>query len=500
MTEDLEQEIKRQWLWWRIAVRYGIGAVIFVFFLTVSLHFGYTPDETYVYLQYGRNIAQGEGFSFNAGTPGAGLSGPLWVLLIAGGSKLNLDPYFVAKMLGIIFASFSVLALLAFAFMVIRDHIYALVAAWIFSFDAWVLRWSGSGLDTSLATLLTLLVFWYAYRKEYILASLVAGLLTLVRLEWGFVFVVVLADLIMNGTNRSVVVKLLAGSLFVYTVVVGSWMTVSLFTNGAVPSLALGGATAATGSGSPGDALLHGLKVVGATQMVMVIALVAGLIVTVRRIGWHSVREDGVPMLWILLLPLILLLSGQDLGSRSLLPIVPVIIVYGVWGLKKIEIGSPLPVQRGILVLTIVAIVSLVQNQVVYHRWIHPHMENVELGVNDCLKPMGYWLRSHAPAGSVVLSPDIGVVGYFSGKRVSDPRGIVNPSLQESLTGLSYDDGMTQGRYEQVFRPDYIIDRSAIPARLSSAKLKPVMTRPYSGLGIQNTETVYYTLYEVAPS
>ena len=497
MTEDLEQETKRQWFWWRIAVRYGIAAVIFVFFLTVSLHFGYTPDETYIYLQYGKNIAHGDGFAFNTGSPGAGLSGPFWALLIAGGSKINLDPYFVAKTLDIMFASFSILALLGFAFMLIRDHVYALVAAWIYSFDAWVLRWSGSGLDGSLGTLLTILVLWYTYRKEYLAASLVAGLLTLVRVEWGILFVVVLADLIVNATNRSAIVKMLAGSLFVYAVVVGSWIVVSLSIGGALPSLLPGSATVGMGASSLGGAALKGLKVIGGTQLMMAIVLVSGVIVSMKRNGWRSVREDGVPMLWILLLPLVLLLSGQDLGSRSLLPIVPVIVVYGVWGLKKVEIGMLLPIQRGLLVLTLVAIVSLVQNQAVYHRWVHPHMEGVELGVNECLKPMGYWLRSHAPAGSTVLAPEVGVVGYISGRNVSDPRRIVNPSLGQALRGLSYDEGMTQGRYQQILHPDYVIDRSSAPARLSSATLKPVMIRPFSGLGVLNPETVYYTLYEV---
>ena len=497
MTEEQEQETKRRWLWWRIAVQYGIAAVIFVFFLTVSLHFGYTPDESYIYLQYGKNLALGEGFTFNPGTPGAGLSGPLWVLLIAGGSKLHLDPYFVAKTLDIIFASFSVLALLGFAFILIRDHVYALVAAWIFSFDAWFLRWSGSGLDCSLGTLLTILALWYTYRKEYLSASLVAGLLTLVRVEWGFLFVVVVADLIVNGSNRSMIMKMLAGSLFVYAVVVGSWVVVSLSIGGALPSVLPGDGIVGADASSIGSAAMKGLKVIGGTQLVMAVALVAGVIVTVRRIGWHSVREDGVPMLWAPLLPLVLLLSGQDLGSRSLIPIIPVVVVYGVWGLKKIEIGTLLPIQRGLLVLTVVAIVSLVQNQVVYHRWILPHMESVELGVNECLKPMGYWLRSHAPSGSTVHAQEIGVVGYVSGRNVVDPRAVVNPVMRKVLSGSDDQTAVTQGRNDEALQADYVIDRHSVPDRLSSPTLKPVMTRPFSGLRILNPETAYYTLYEV---
>jgi len=498
LTEELDEERKREWLWWRIAVRYGIAAIIFVFFLTVSLHFRYTPDETYIHLQYGRNLAQGEGYSFNAGMPSNGLPGPLWALFIAVGYKFNLDPYIVAKTLDIIFASFSVFAILAFAFVLIRDHVYALVAAWIYSFDAWFLRWSGSGVEASLGVLLTLLVLWYSYRKEYMVASLVAGLLTLVRFEWGFLFVVVLLDLLLNGKNRAVIVKMLIGSVLVYAVVVGSWMVFSLTRGGGVlPNTLFANAGEGSATSSFWDAALAGLKVVGATQAVMTIALVGGVFLTAKRIGWHAVREDGVPIVWILLLPAILLLTGQNLGSKSLLPIIPLIVVYGVWGLKKLETTSLLPVQRGLLVLTIVAIFSLAQNQFVYHRWIYPHMEGVELGVNECLKPIAYWLRSNAPAGSTVLAPEIGVVGYISGRRVFDPEGTVDPSLRLAFRGITYDDAMVQRRYEQVLRPDFVIDRAAFPERLSSSNMRPVMTRTFSGRGVSKPETMYYTLYEV---
>ena len=179
---------------WRLVLQYGIGAIVLVFFVTTSLHFRYTPDETYVYLQYGRNIARGEGFSFNAGTLSYGVASPLWALLIAAGTKLSLDPYVVAKTLDIVFASFSIIGVMAFAFVLIRDRIYALAAAWMFSFDAWFLRWSGSGVETSLALLLVLLTLWYAYKKEYLTSALVAGLLTLVRPEGALLFVAVLVD------------------------------------------------------------------------------------------------------------------------------------------------------------------------------------------------------------------------------------------------------------------------------------------------------------------
>lgn len=105
MTEDQERQLQRRMFWWRLVLQYGIGVIVVVFYVTASLHFHYTPDDTYIYLQYGRNIARGEGISFNAGTPSYGMTGPLWGFLIAAGTKLSLDPYIVAKTLDIVFAA-----------------------------------------------------------------------------------------------------------------------------------------------------------------------------------------------------------------------------------------------------------------------------------------------------------------------------------------------------------------------------------------------------------
>lgn len=498
MTEDQEQQLNRRWFWWRLVLQYGIGVVIVVFYVTTVFHFHYTPDDTYIYLQYGRNIARGEGFSFNAGTSAYGITGPLWAFLIAGGAKLSLDPYIVAKTLDLVFAGFAVIAVLAFAFVLIRDRIYALVAAWIFSFDAWFLRWSGSGMETSLAVLLTLLTLWYAYRKEYIVASLVGGLLTLVRPEGALLFVAVLVDAMLNGRGRNAVARALIGSVLLYSLVVGSWLLYSYVHFGTViPNTLQAKSTSASSLPVLWFTILSQLKIVASTQLVLAMFLVVGILVTIRKSGWHVIKEEGFPLLWMVALPLFYVLMNVQVVSRYLLLILPIVVVYGVWGIKRLEVASVVSPQRAFLILVVVAVVSLAQNQYVYRRWVLPHMENFELSMNECLKPIAYWLRSNAPAGSKVLAPDIGTIGYVSEREVFDTAGLVSLEVKRAFRGVSYDEGMMQKRYEQVIHPDYIVDRSPTPERLASEILKPVLTRPFSGLTVTKDELAYYTLYRV---
>jgi hypothetical protein len=498
LTEDLERRLRRRMQLWQIILRYGAAVIVVVFYVTASLHFSYTPDETYVYLQYGRNIARGEGISFNAGSTSYGVTGPLWAILIAGGVKLSLDPYIVAKTLDIVLASVAVMSVLAFAFIVIRDRLYALIAAWIFSFDAWFLRSAGSGTETSLAVLLAMLALWYAYKKEHITSSLVAGLLTLVRPEGVFLFLAAQVDAALNSRNRISAVRIVVGSVVVYAMVVGTWLGFAYFHFGTIFPNQL---QSSPFSGFAVAAMLTNafanMKIVGATQLVPVLFLIGGFVVTVRKFGWHIIREEGFPLIWALAVPLCYVVFNVDVASRQLLLVLPVFVVYGLWGIKRLEIASLVSPQRGLFMLLLVAGVSLAQNQIVYRGWVLPHMNTLELGVNECLKPMAFWLRANTPAGTTVLTPQAGVIGYVSERKVFDASGVIAPEVRRAFGDDTYDTGMKERKYELVIHPDYVIDQSPIPEQLASEALKPIMTRIFPGLGITRPELMYYTLYKV---
>jgi hypothetical protein len=492
----MDRDPSRTSRFWRFVVRYGIAVVILVFYVTVYLHFDYTPDDVYIYLQYANHIAHGEGFSFNAGSPSYGITGPLWALLIAGGTKLGLDPYIVAKTLDIVFASMAVLALYALAIYLVHDRIYALVAAWMFSFDAWFLRWSASGMESSLAILLTLITVWYAYRKEYVVTSFVAAVLTLVRPEGALLFVIVLLDNLFNTRDRSVARRAFFFSLLTYGVIVSVWLVFAYAYFGSVlPNTLQAKSTSVTSLPVLWFTTSSLIKILSATQALSLLLLILGVVVTVRTYKWRIIKEEGFPLLWVVLLPLFYIVLNVQVISRYLLLILPFITVYGVWGIKRLEVASILSPQSALLALLIVAGLSLAENQYVYREKVVPHMENFTEGMNGCLKPMAYWLKSNTSDGSTVLTPDIGLLGYVSGRKVYETAGLVTPAMKRAFRGSNYDEGMVEHRYEQVIRPDYVVDRSPTPERLSSDSLQPVMTRTFFGLGLANPEPVYYTLY-----
>ena len=63
---------------------------------------GFPLDDSWIHLQFARNLAEGAGFSFNPGRPVAGSTAPLWTLLLGAGATVFSASLWTAKVLGII--------------------------------------------------------------------------------------------------------------------------------------------------------------------------------------------------------------------------------------------------------------------------------------------------------------------------------------------------------------------------------------------------------------
>lgn len=483
---------------WSFVVRYGMAIIVLLFYITAVMHYEYTPDDTYIYLQYGKNIANGEGFSFNPGTPSYGITGPLWALLIAAGTALHLDPYVAAKTLDLFFACVALLVLYLVAFLILRDKRYAFLAATLFAFDAWFLRWTGSGMEASLAVLLALLCTLYVYRNEYALASVVCGILSLVRPEGALLFVVLQVDNFINSTNRWASFRSTLRSVGVFAAITLPWVVFSYIHFGTIIPNTVAAKTSAGMSWSEFSFVATSVAgILGSTQAPSILALGAGVLIAWRKEGWKGIRLDVFAFLWIVLLAASYVMMKVQVVSRYLLLISPFIVIYGVWGIQKIGEAWKLTdrVVRRSMVVLVLATIGI--NQYVYRTMVIPHMDGFVRGMNNCLRPIAYWLREYTPENTIVLTPDVGLVGYISGRMMYDTAGLVSPAVKRAFAGVTYDEGMKERRYERVLHPDFVLDRGDQPERLASGTFRPVMSNAFPSLGIAQTKPVYYTLYRI---
>jgi len=486
-----EEIIRSRWMYFTL--RFGTVPIILLFYITASLHFSYTPDDTYIYLQYARNISDGNGFSFNAGEPTYGVTGPLWALLIAAGAAGGLDPYVVAKTLDLLFGGLAVIVALRLSLEILKDPLYALSACALVATDAWLLRWTGTGLETTLGVLLVLLTLFYVYKTDYGVASLSAALLTLVRPEGGLLFLLVQADNLINTRNWRLAFRVTLKSCAVYLVVIAPWLVFALLTFGKIIPNTMGAKTFTVYSL---DSFLYVLRsevsIILASQALALFLLLVGVVGALRRVPLRGVWIEVFPLTWPLALLLFYSILNIQVVSRYILLISPVLAIFGVWGVKKSTEFWKLRWQTSLGLLVGLVVISGIQNQVLYYLKIVPHLDGFVRGMEECLRPMAYELRK---AGGSVLTPDIGLVGYVSRAKVYDTAGIISPEVKQSFQGLSYDEGMEQKAYRDVVQPDFIIDRFQQPGRLESEEFREVMNCQFPSLGLMIDRKVFYTLY-----
>lgn len=479
-------------------VRFGPAVIVAIFYVTVVLHYAYTPDDTYIYLRYAKNLATGGGFAFDQNTPSYGITGPLWVLLIAGGVKAGLDPLIVAKTFDILFASLSIVLVYTFSATLIRDKVYALSAALIFSFDAFFLRWSGSGMETSFAIILVLLAVKYAYTGDYHIAGFVAGLLTLVRPEGALLFIVLQIDnlirsVLLDKNRRAVWI-----SCTIYGLVVIPWIVYSYVTFGTiVPNTELAKSATHWSFSTLMSTAFDTALALGSTQLLAMLILSVCVPFIVFKQGFGTLITRGWPLLWVVGLVFGYMVLNVQVVSRYLVPTIPLIIVYAIWCLKQLEISFGWSLAKTLGILSTVALLTIIQNEFLYRIVVVPHMNAFALGMDKGIKPIALWLRDNSPQDASVLTPDVGLLGYVADRQIFDTAGLITPSVKQAFHGESYDEGMRQKLYKRIVNPDYIVDRAPIRERLASDSLKPIMTTEFGNLGIKKSETTFYTLYKV---
>src|SRR5207247_525415 len=62
---------------------------------------GFPLDDSWIHLQFARNIAEGAGFSYNPGVPVAGSTAPLWTLLLGAAFALFGPSIVIVKVIGV---------------------------------------------------------------------------------------------------------------------------------------------------------------------------------------------------------------------------------------------------------------------------------------------------------------------------------------------------------------------------------------------------------------
>ncbi|MDD3642142.1 MAG: hypothetical protein PHQ19_01575 [Candidatus Krumholzibacteria bacterium] len=487
-----------------------IGACVLLFAAMSLPLAGSMIDDTYIHLQYARNLAGDGQLAFNRGDPSYGATSPLWVGILAVLLRAGLDATLWCRILSWLSGAAVIALLYRFVLRLGGRRGPAAAAAAIAACEAWLLRWSATGMETSLAALVVLLCLCASLdadsgRRGAVRFGLLLMLAALARPEAMLLAPLAAVSFALAGAPSPWRRRFAWAAVFLPLLV--AWLFLIERHTGTLLPLTAGAKQGRVLFGAPMlRAALVPLKIVGATALLPAAAALAFLAAGTlrgRRLTAVSGRcfPGGVllSVLWTVAVPAVYVVFDFHVLSRYLVPVIPAIVAVGtVAAARLIELAAQ---RRMRLLLAVFAAAACLQSAVFYAAVVVGPTREFTRGLDRVLVPMGRFLAERTPEEAVVATPDIGAIGWFSRRAVLDLGGLVTPRINEMRRLIDVQRIIDDGLYLDM-HPTHLVDRHAERERLAGRPIRgvrfaPLMSGTVQTLGIRQHSPVTYTLYRL---
>jgi hypothetical protein len=419
---------------------------------------GFPLDDSWIHLQFARNLADGAGFSYNPGVPVAGSTAPLWTLALAVAVRGLGAKLWVAKALGIACTLGAALVVRRLVLALQGERLGALAAA-VATVWAGPMVWGAlSGMEVSLAALLVASAL-LAHARD--LVWLTAGLAALAALARPEAVLLVPLLLVARPVTRSRL--LIFGGLAVVVLAPAIWFshrTVGTFVPATAAAKIEGGLLGwLAGLRDPLPRMLierpwtffrEWIEWLWVVHWLLPLLLLPILVLA----QWRGGRAWIWPAAALVLHPLAMAVLAPYRGpgfqeGRYSIHLIPLVLVL-LWGLTS----RRLHLLR--LVYLAIALWLLVPASWRYAWGVQ--------NINAMQVAIGHWVSRSTPASAVLAVNDIGAIAFISRRPILDLMGLVTPEV------LPYrrdgDAGVT--RFVEERCPDYLIIFPAWFPRLST--------------------------------
>lgn len=474
---------------------------------------GFPLDDSWIHLQFARNLVAGEGLAYNAGQLVTGSTAPLWTALLALLLYLPGNVIVWAKLLGVAFHLAGVAAAWRLSRELGLGRGLAGLATGLTLATPWLVWSALSGMEIPLFVFLSLsgMVLHLRERDDPTRLPLAAGVFAvaaLARPEGLLLLVLSLIDRCLvfgreesaeQGGEPALVWRrpplrtVLAGALLAACALVGPILFYKWAGGSFLPT------TFAAKGGElrrfVPDAryLFTVLGILFPPQPYMVLLSGAGIAALVERLG--TARDRGLlPALWLLGLPLAYSTMSPP-GASSLVgnfgryyfPFFPVVAVLGVLGLERAAATLGPRIRAGRLALPVgglLIVLLLWPTVAALVRGAGRYVQSVA-NVQDSDVAVARWLQPRLHPEAVLAVNDIGAIKFLLPNQVIDLAGIANPEIrrainQEIRQGRSWEPVMARVIEER--RPDYlVIFPSWFPTLSRDPRFQPLHVIPIQG-------------------
>jgi len=491
---------------------------ILVFILLYLPIRGAIVDDTYIHLQYARNLVTHHEISFNPGEPTYGATSPLWVFLLSVFYLIKVDPVIWCRVLSTVLAVTSLIIVYRLSYNLSGSYAISFIASLLLASEAWFIRWSAVGMETSLAVfMITVSLYLFSKSNSGVRNSVIFGIFLFLSYLARPELILAVPLFLFASAARWGLRRVRYGGYVVFVVLVALWLLFIRSHTGTFFPLTAGAKQGRIFLDS--SLFARGMipvKIIGATMAVAVLSSLVALIVgLVRGNALTFFVPDMDPsidtrdidscvlfmILWLFVLPLAYVIMNFQIISRYIVPVMPALVILGSSAIVNL---STMVIGKGRLrkvVMVSIVVVAMLQSSIFYFFIVVPPTKQFTEGLNRVLVGMGKWLRDNTPSSSVIAVPDIGAVGYYSQRKILDLGGLVSPEINRIRREVDYEDMLAKGLYLK-FHPQYLIDRSPVEKRFAHVVIEgnrfvPLLEGRVSSLGIRKKGPFIYVLYRI---
>lgn len=466
------------WLW--------IPAVLMLYFYfdaetrITGSDWGFPLDDSWIHLQFARNLAAGLGLAYDSGLPSTGSTAPLWTVLVSGLFFLPGSVVVWLKLLGALCYFAVISATWTLGRELGLSPRFRLLASLLTLSTAWLVWSALSGMEVLLFTALTLvgMSLHLAERRDprrLPLAFAVFAISALARPEGLLLLPLAALDRLLAkcGSDqpqawRNTLLPLVQGGLLALAVLLPAALAFQQLGGSPLPSTF--GAKA-----WPDREILPDLRfqhvvmgILFKAQPWMTLFSVGGGLILVRRLG--TARDRGLlPLLWLLALPpaySLLTPPGLTLVGnfgRYFFPLFPPVVLLGTLALEEAVSGLGERLRWGRLypvALGAAGLVLFAPTLWMTYNYRPFYATNVrEVHASDVA--MARFVARELPPEALVAVEDIGAFKFFAPQPIVDLVGLVSPDIREAKKAARLGGDLNAitaiNRVLEQRRPDYAL-------------------------------------------
>ncbi|MBP8002423.1 MAG: hypothetical protein KA314_28160 [Chloroflexi bacterium] len=458
---------------------------------------GVPLDDAWIHYQFARNLAQGDGFSYNPGEPTPGSTAPLWTLMLAGVGLFTTDFLIPSLILSTFFLMLTVWLTYGFTWDLLGDAatggrgdggtlspsrplalsprpIWAIMAA-LGVILTGRMMWAGlAAMETTAFAAASVAAVW-AYHRQGLrpLPVLLFALGGQLRPEGHALFALAVADTLLTcwQTSRWQWRQLLTAGL-IYGAIAAPYALFSLSTTGnPLPNTFY--AKAGSQHFFSWRAWRETLAYHWQDNPVSLLLVPLGVIAAAKRhrllIGWLL----GLPLLTAIIVDLIWH------HGRYTLPLIPFQMIAAAlgaaWLTRHTSRYAPLATRSSLLTAILFGLIILGGViRLPYWAGMLGYNSNEILEIDVA---MGHWLAENTPADALIAIDDIGAITFIAQRRIFDLNGLVSPEMWPIIRGEAEGRPRNEAaaRLLSAIQPDYM---AAFPVWHWEIATNPLVATP----------------------